>query len=123
MMALMTAPFNQAETKKGRACARPLRFILKMVPVHPWSHIEDEHSCSLEILRGILARTLVLDDFEADLLTFGQAVHASALNGGDVNEHVRCAVVGLNEAVTLGGIEELHGTSSHDDILIIDKQK
>jgi hypothetical protein len=97
--------------------------ILKMVPVHPWSHIEDEHSCSLEILRGILAGTLVLNDLEADLLAFGEAVHASALDGRDVHENVGCAIIGLNESVTLGGIEELHGTSCHDDFLSIDKQK
>jgi hypothetical protein len=94
-----------------------------MVPVHPWSHIEDEHSCSLQVLRGVLARTTVLNDFEGNLLAFGEAVHASALDGGDVDENVRRAIVGLDEAVTLGGIEELHGTSSHDDILSIDKQK
>jgi hypothetical protein len=70
-----------------------------------------------KILGRILARTLVLDNFEADLLTFVEAVHARTLNSRDVNENVRAALVRLDEAKTLGRIEPLNGTCSHNDLL------
>jgi len=72
---------------------------------------------SLKVVSCILAAAAVRDDVEADLLAVDERAHAGALNSGDVNEHIGVAVVGLNEAKTLGGIEELNGTSSHDDFL------
>src|SRR5690606_20294780 len=49
---------------------------------------------------------------EADLVTFIQALQARTLNGGDMDESVLLAIVGRNEAVALGGVEEFHGTGN-----------
>jgi hypothetical protein len=62
-------------------------------------------SLSAELIGGHLARALVLDELEGDLLTFPEIAHASALDCGDVDEHVLAAIIRLNEAETLGGIE------------------
>jgi hypothetical protein len=62
---------------------------------------------------GRLAGAAVLLDLEVDLLAFDQGGHASPLDGGDVDENVRAAIVGSDEAVTLGGVEPLDGSSCH----------
>lgn len=51
------------------------------------------------------------DDFEAQPLPFGESGHPGTLHGGDVDEDVLAAVVGLDEAESLRGVEPLHGTS------------
>ena len=48
---------------------------------------------------------------EADLLVFGQTRQARCLNGGDMDEDVRAAIVGLDEAKALVGIEEFYSAS------------
>src|SRR5690606_13771013 len=58
-------------------------------------------------------RTLVALDFVGNLLVFVEAAQAGLFNGGDVHEHVLAAVVGLDEAVALGGVEPFHGAGSH----------
>src|SRR5271165_1438147 len=60
-----------------------------------------------------LARALVGDEFEVDLLAFVQVVHPGALNGADMDEHVRAAVVRLDETKALLGIEPLYGSDWH----------
>ena len=40
-------------------------------------------------------------------LTVSEALHAGALDGRDVDKHIRAAARGLNEAVSLGGVEKL----------------
>jgi hypothetical protein len=74
-------------------------------------------SSSLKVVCRALARTTVLDDFEAYLLAFDQSAHASALNSRDVDENVRIAVLRLNEAETLGGVEKLDCADVHNDFL------
>src|SRR6185369_5073626 len=56
---------------------------------------------------------LVGRELEADALTFLEIADASALKSTDVNEHIRTALLGLNETETLGGVEPLNFTSSH----------
>src|SRR3569833_1108376 len=56
-------------------------------------------------------------DVELDLLAFVQAAHAGRFDGGDMDEHVLAAVIGRDEAKTLGGIEELDGSDSHEIFL------
>jgi hypothetical protein len=73
----------------------------------------------LQVFRGGLARTAVLNNFEADLLAFDERRHAGALNGGDVDENVVSAVFRLDEAEAFGGIEELNGSDGHNDYLSI----
>src|SRR6056297_272400 len=48
-----------------------------------------------------------------DLLVVGEAGQARALDGGDVDEDVLTALIGLDEAKALGGVEPFHGASSH----------
>jgi hypothetical protein len=74
---------------------------------------------SLKILSRALAATVVLDNVEAELLAFHDRAQTSAFDGGDVDENVRAAIVGLDEAEALGRIEELDGSDSHDDFLLI----
>src|ERR1044071_1317332 len=44
-----------------------------------------------------------------DLLAFAEGRQARALDGGDVDERVLAAVIRLDEAEALGGVEEFHG--------------
>src|SRR4029077_5743685 len=67
----------------------------------------------LEIGRRRLAAPLVRFDLEAELLTLDQTAHAGALHGRDVNEHVWAAILLLNEAEALLGVEKLHSTRCH----------
>jgi hypothetical protein len=72
-------------------------------------------SCSLELLSGHLAGPAVASDLEAELLAFLQIAHASALDRGDVDKHILAAVVRLNEAETLGGIEPFYDAGGHEE--------
>lgn len=65
-----------------------------------------------EIVRGGLAGTAILGDFEADLLAIAQAVEARPLHGRHVDENVRAAVVRSDEAITLVRVEPLYSTCS-----------
>jgi len=60
---------------------------------------------SLELIGGKLARAAVLSQLIADLLAFAQFIQAGTLNGADVNENILRAIIGLNETITLLGIE------------------
>src|SRR4029078_1043038 len=74
---------------------------------------------SLEILGRHLAVPIVLNDVETELLTFDERTHPCALDGRDVEEHVRLAIPQLDEAEALGRIEKLNSASIHDDFLSI----
>ena len=71
-------------------------------------------------LRGLQigGRGLALfsDQLVADLLIFVQGAQTGALNGRDVDEHVRTARIGLNETKTFCGVEPLNRTCSHDGL-------
>src|SRR5882757_4466182 len=67
----------------------------------------------LELARGHLAAALVALKLVRDLLTFVQRAEARTFDGRDVHEDVVAAVIGLDEAEALGGVEPLHGTASH----------
>lgn len=51
----------------------------------------------------------------AELLAFDEFAHARTLDGRDVDECVRAAVVRLNEAKALGGIEPFNRADGHDE--------
>ena len=72
-------------------------------------------SGSAELACGHLARLVVALEFEADLLTFYDLAHAGAFDGGNVDEHVLAAVVRLDEAEALGGIEPFNCASGHNE--------
>ena len=67
-----------------------------------------------EIVGGRFARALILDDFVVQLLALIQAIEPRALDGGDVDEHICPAFVGLNEAIAFLAVEPLYGASCHD---------
>ena len=69
----------------------------------------------LQIAGRHLARLVVALEIEADLLAFNELAHAGALDGRDVDEGVSAAVVRLNEAEALGGIEPFYCASGHDE--------
>jgi hypothetical protein len=73
-----------------------------------------------EVVCRRTARTAILHDLVRDLLTFVERGKASALNGRDVNENVRAALVRLNEAETLGRVEPLNCSRSHGNVLCND---
>jgi hypothetical protein len=74
---------------------------------------------SYKVISSGLARTAVLDNFEANFLAFNQRRQASALDSRDVNEYIVCAVVRLNETIAFGGVEEFYCSSGHNDFLSI----
>ena len=54
---------------------------------------------------------------ERDLLTFGQARHASSLEGGGVNKDVRSSVIRLDKTVALLRVVKLHNARLHRVVL------
>lgn len=91
----------------------------RQVPVHPWSPAGDKFLCRLQVLGSVLARLRVAHDFEAELLALDNGVQSRAFHGGNVNEHIRLAVLGSNEAEALGTIEEFYCSCGHDVFLSI----
>jgi len=67
----------------------------------------------LEVVGRQLAAALVGHEVELDLLTLDQVIEAGALDGADMDEGVLAAVVRLDKAEALGGVEPLHGSRSH----------
>jgi hypothetical protein len=60
-----------------------------------------------------LAGLPVSDDVKANFLAFLEIAHASAFDRADVDEDVRAASVGLNEAKALLGIKPLYRSGCH----------
>ena len=48
-----------------------------------------------------------------ELLAFLEVIHASPLDGADVNEHISAAVVGLNKAKAFLRIKPFYGSGCH----------
>ncbi len=85
------------------------------MPVHPWSKESGYRLYGLQVAGRHLARLVVALEVETDLLAFNDFAHSGALDGRDVNEGVSAAVVWLNEAEALCGIEPFYGASGHDE--------
>src|SRR5438552_13411196 len=68
-------------------------------------------SDGLEIRSGKLAA--LAHHVVADLLALMQRAHAGALDRGNLDEHVLCAVGRLDETEAFLRVEELNGTLSH----------
>ena len=66
-----------------------------------------------EVLRRGLAGLAVGDDLIRDFLTLVEAVHAGALDGADVHEHILASIIRLDETKAFLAIEPLHGSLSH----------
>ena len=67
----------------------------------------------LETAGGFLARAGVAFDLVGDLLAFVQRAEARGLEGRGMDEHVLAAVIGLHEAIALGGIVPFHNAGRH----------
>ena len=65
-----------------------------------------------------LAAAAVGFDIKGELLPLVKAANPGALDGGDVDEHIRAARVLHDEAVALLGVEKLNGTCSHNGLLL-----
>src|SRR5689334_8670845 len=65
----------------------------------------------LEVFRRFLAP--VGNDLVFDGRAFVERAQARPLHGRDMHEHVLAAGLGLNEAVSFGRVEPLHGTCRH----------
>jgi hypothetical protein len=70
-------------------------------------------SNGLQVTGGLLSAALVGLHLVRDLLTFNEAGHARALDGGDVDEGILPAVVRLDEAEALLFVEPLNGADAH----------
>ena len=77
---------------------------------------EAKHQSSgLQVAGRHFARLVVALKLKTDLLAFDQFAHSGAFDGRDVNEGVRAAIVRLNEAEALGGIEPFYCACGHDE--------
>ena len=95
--------------KKGRLERRP--YVHKRVPMkHAVDHLVSDF---LELIGRGLSGAAVLLDLVAYLLTLLQIAQAGALDGADVNENIRSAIIGLDEAKALLTVEPFHSSVSH----------
>jgi len=69
----------------------------------------------LKIAGRHLARLVVALQVVTNLLAFDDVAHSSALDGRNMDESVVTAVVRLDEAEALGGIEPFYGASVHNE--------
>ena len=74
---------------------------------------EEETSSGLEVAGRLFARPAIRLHLVGDLLTLIEGLHAGALDGRDVDEHVLATVIRLDEAEALGSVEPLNGADAH----------
>jgi hypothetical protein len=73
--------------------------------------------CGLEIFGRGLSTAFISHHVKLEFLTLDNGTHASILDSGDMNEHVRSAVIWRDKAEAFGGVEEFDGSDGHDDSL------
>ena len=83
------------------------------------SKAEKAVSINLEIDGRLLAAALVALRVEGDLLSFSQVGEASALNGGDMDEHVLTTAHRLDESIALLGVEPFDCADCHNSCPIV----
>lgn len=114
----MGGRIGSRQLKKVRRTAPDLAWYHALtVPVHPWSterQILDDLG-GLKIAGRHFARLVVALHLEADLLAFDEFAHSGALYSRNMDERIRAAIVGLDEAEALGGIKPFNGASGHDE--------
>ena len=71
-----------------------------------------------DVHRRHLAAAVLLQII-GDAVLFAQRGEAGALNGADVNERVRAAVIGGDEAIALVGVEEFDGSDDAHVIFLL----
>ena len=67
-----------------------------------------------ELVGGLLSALAVGGQFIGDSLVLPETTEARTLHGTDVDEHVLCAVIRLNETIAFGLVEPLYLTCSQD---------
>jgi len=72
---------------------------------------------SFKLIRGHLARAPIGHQFKADFLTLDQIAHSSPLDSADMHKDIGASVSGLNETITLIGVEPLNCASAHEELL------
>src|SRR5262249_36853217 len=79
--------------------------------------VASDHSrlTDLQIVRRFLAA--ITENLIFDRLTLVERTKAGTLDGGDMDEHVSAAVLGLNESIALGRVEPFDSASSHHRLL------
>jgi hypothetical protein len=78
----------------------------------------DTDSSGLKVASRHFAGLAVTLQIETDLLAFDELAHSGAFNGRDMDERIGAAIVRLNEAEALGGIEPFNCASGHDEPFI-----
>lgn len=68
---------------------------------------------SLKVFRCGLTRATILGRLKAHFLTVAETLEPSTLNGRDVDEDIRRAVIGLDEAIPLFRVEPFYCACSH----------
>ena len=96
--------------KKGRHEGRPYVHNKLLATKHRSDHVASDF---LELIGRGLAGAAVLLDLVAHLLAFLQIAQAGALDGADMNENIRSAIIGLDEAKALLTVEPFHSSVSH----------
>jgi hypothetical protein len=71
---------------------------------------------SLKVVGRHLAALAVGDELEAYLLTFAQVAEPSPFDSADMDEGIIAAVIRLDEAEALLGVEPFHGSRSHSKL-------
>ena len=109
--------YRSKKKKKKRTGLKIVLFLLlvALIAVGGFAFRAGERSGSLEIAGRHLARLAVALQVVADLLTLGDFAHARPLDGRDMDEGVGAAVIGLNKAEALGGIEPFYCAGGHDE--------
>src|SRR5712691_11053181 len=87
--------------------------------IHPrqFASLEPERLADFEVFRRFLPA--VAHDFILNGLPLVEGAQSRALDRGNVHEYVLAAALRLNEAITLGRVEPLHGTGSHRRLLAL----
>jgi len=70
-------------------------------------------SDSLQIIGRHFSAFAIGNQLIGQLLAFLQVAQSGSLDGADVNESIGAAIIRLDEAKTLGGIEPFYGSSSN----------
>ena len=78
------------------------------------SGCRDQALQNLQVFCAGLAAHLVNLGFERNLLSFGKAGQAGALDSADVHEHIGAAIARRDETEALLAVEPLHSTSRHN---------
>src|SRR5271154_1819021 len=76
-----------------------------------------DRSGDLQIAGRRLAGLAIRDEGIRDLLSLVETLYPGALDGADMHENILAAVIRLDEAKALRGVEPLHSSLRHETLL------